>query len=224
MPANKRILPYALASALALGLMSGCATQNSTAKAPESKPATATPAAVVQPAVAPAAAPQPAAAAPAAQPAEAVTATYFLVYHENGRIYPIADAQNYLAFLENGELIYTRSRIGAGPEGETLVFGIDKKEADDLAKWSKAELFYDGKMEVTGPFYGEVLRDGRFYVFGEWADFKDYLAHKEITFTFTEVGTGPKGETVIYALNKKTKDEGRPVALVEAFKKLHQVK
>jgi hypothetical protein len=61
-------------------------------------------------------------------------------------------------------------------------------------------------------------------VFGEWADFKDYLAHKEITFTFTEVGTGPNGETVIYDLNKKTKDEGRPVALVDAFKQLHQVK
>ena len=99
-----------------------------------------------------------------------------------------------------------------------------KKEAEDLAKPSKAELFYDGKMEVTGPFYGEVIRDGRFYVFGEWADFKDYLEHKEITFTFTEIGTGPRGETVIYALNKKTKDEGRPVALVEAFKQLHQVK
>ena len=219
MLANKRYLPLAMTSLLALGVMGGCATQSNTAKAPESKPAATAQAA------APAAAPQ-ATAAPvaAAQPAAAVTANYFLVFHENGRIDPIADAKNYLAFLENGELIYTRSRIGAGPEGETLVFGIDKKEADDLAKWSKAELFYDGKMEVTGPFYGEVLRDGRFYVFGEWADFKDYLAHKEITFTFTEVGTGPKGETVIYALNKKTKDEGRPVALVEAFKQLHQVK
>jgi len=219
MLANKRYLPLAMTSLLALGVMGGCATQSNTAKAPESKPAATAQAA------APAAAPQ-ATAAPvaAAQPAAAVTANYFLVFHENGRIYPIADAQNYLAFLENGELIYTRSRIGAGPEGETLVFGIEKKEADDLAKWSKAELFYDGKMEVTGPFYGEVFRDGRFYVFGEWADFKDYLAHKEITFTFTEIGTGPRGETVIYALNKKTKDEGRPVALVEAFKQLHQVK
>lgn len=219
MPANKRILPYALTSALALGLMSGCATHNTTAKAPEGKPAAA-PAAVAQPAVAA----KPAAAAPAAQPAEAVTATYFLVYHENGRIYPIADGRNYLAFLENGELIYTRTRIGEGPDGATLVFGIEKDESKDLNKPSKAELFYDGKMEVAGPFYGEVFRDGRFYVFGEWTDFKDYLEHKEITFTFTEIGTGPRGETVIYALNKKTKDEGRPVKLVEAFKQLHQVK
>ena len=206
MLANKQFLPYALTSLMALGVVSGCATQTNATKASESKPAATAPVAA------------------AAQPAASVAANYFLVYHENGRIYPIADSKNYLAFLDVDELIYTRTRVGAGPDGETIVFGIEKKESDDLNKPSKAELFYDGKMEVTGPFYGEVFRDGRFYVFGEWADFKDYLAHKEITFTFTEVGTGPKGETVIYALNKKTKDEGRPVALVEAFKKLHQVK
>lgn len=206
MLANKQFLPYALTSLMALGVMSGCATQTNATKASESKSAATAPVTA------------------AAQPAASVAANYFLVYHENGRIYPIADSKNYLAFLDVDELIYTRTRVGAGPDGETIVFGIEKKESDDLNKPSKAELFYDGKMEVTGPFYGEVFRDGRFYVFGEWADFKDYLAHKEITFTFTEVGTGPKGETVIYALNKKTKDEGRPVALVEAFKKLHQVK
>lgn len=211
MLANKRSLFYAVASVLALGVMSGCATQAPTK--PESKTAAATPA--------PAPVAQPAATV---QPAAVVTENYFLVFHENGRIYPIADAKNYLEFLHANELIYTRTRIGAGPENETIVFGIQKKEADDLNKPAKAELIYDGKYEPVGPFYGEVIRDGRFYVFGEWADFKDYLAHKEITFTFTEVGTGPKGETVIYALNKKTKDKGRPVELVEAFKQLHQVK
>lgn len=210
MPANKRNLPYAAASLLALGVLGGCASQAS-AK-PESKPAAAT--------LAPVAA---VATAPAAQAAAAVTDNYFLVFHENGRIYPIADAKNYLAFLEHNELIFTRTRIGSGPEGETLVFGIEKKEADDLNKPAKAELFHDGKYEPAGPFYGEVIRDGRFYVFGEWKDFKDYLAHKEITFTFAEIGAGPKGETVIYALNKDTVKQGRPVKLVEQFKELHKI-
>ena len=204
MQENKRILSYALTSVLALGVMSGCATQSNTTKATESKSAATTTA--------------------AAQPSTAPTQHYFLVFHENGRIYPIADAKNYLAFLDVDELIYTRTRVGAGPAGETVVFGIQKKEADDLNKPSLAEQFYDGTIKVTGPFYGEVVRDGRFYVFGEWKDFKDYLDHKEVTFTFTEIGTGPKGETVIYALNKKTKDEGRPVALIEAFKQLHKTK
>lgn len=212
MSANKRTLITAAASLLALGVLGGCASQ-APAK-PESKPAAAAPA----PATVAAAAP-----APAAQPAAAVTDNYFIVFHENGRIYPIADAKNYREFLHTGELIFTRTRVGSGPEGETLVFGIEKKEADDLDKPAKAELFYDGKFEPAGPFYGEVIRDGRFYVFGEWADFKDYLAHKEIIFTFAEIGTGPKGETVIYALNKKTVKEGRPTKLIEQFKTLHKI-
>jgi hypothetical protein len=207
----KRSLPYALASVLALGIMGGCATQSNTAKPTESKPAAATQTA-------------PQTAAPAAKPAEATKANYFMVFHENGRIYAFGDAANYLLFLEHDEVPLTRTRIGAGPEGETVIFGITKKDADNLDKPSAGEMFYDGKMGEVGPFYGEAVRDGRFYVFGEWADFKSYLDHKEVTFTFTEIGTGPKGETVIYALNKKTKDKGRPVELIDAFKQLHQVK
>lgn len=199
MQENKRTLSYALASVLALGVLGGCATQSNTAKAPESKPAATT-------------------------PVVAEKAHYFLVFHENGRIYAFGDAANYLLFLEHDEVPLTRTRIGAGPEGETVIFGITKNDAKNLDKPSAGEMFYDGKMGEVGPFYGEVVRDGRFYVFGEWADFKSYLEHKEVTFTFTEIGTGPKGETVIYALNDKTKKAGRPVALIEAFKQLHQIK
>ncbi|MDP2169860.1 MAG: hypothetical protein Q8J96_05505 [Rhodocyclaceae bacterium] len=201
---QQRLLPYAF-SALALGLLAGCASQQT----------------------APAAAPAPAPKAEAPKVEAAKTATvdnYFLIYHENGRIYPIADAKNYLEFLHTGELIFTRTRVGAGPNGETLVFGIERNETGDLKKPAKAELFFDGKYEPTGPFYGEVIRDGRFLVFGSWHDFKDYLKNKEITFTFTEVGTGPKGETVIYALNKETVKQGRPVKLAEQFKTLHNIK
>lgn len=199
---QQRLLPYAF-SALALGLMAGCASQQTT------------------PAAAPA--PAPKAEAPKAEAAATVD-NFFLIYHANGRIYPIADAKNYLEFLHTGELIFTRTRVGAGPDGATLVFGIERQETSDLTKPAKAELFFDGKYEPTGPFYGEVIRDGRFLVFGTWHDFKDYLKNKEITFTFTEVGTGPKGETVIYALNKETVKQGRPVKLVEQFRNLHKIK
>lgn len=198
----------ALAGVLVMGLFSGCATSQTAATTPaakaESKPA--------QMAIA------------SNAPAVAPTEYYFLVFHENGRIYPIADVQNYLGFLDHDELIFTRTRIGEGPDGATLVFGIEKKEADDLGKPAKAELFYDGKYDPTGPFYGEVLLDGRFYVFGTWKDFKDFLEHKEVTYTFTEIGTGPKGETVIYALNKDTVKDGRPVKLIEAFNNLRKQK
>lgn len=199
-----RLLSVAVGGLFALTAFTGCASQ-SAAPAASAK-------AEAKPVVAPA----------AAAPAEQKVDYYFVVFHENGRIYPIADVANYLEFMHSNELIYTRTRIGEGPDGATLVFGIEKKEADNLAQPSKAELFYDGKYEPTGPFYGEVFKDGRYYVFGEWKDFKDYMEHGEVTYTWTEIGVGPNGETVIYGLNKDTVKAGRPVALIERFNALRK--
>lgn len=206
------LLSHAFAVVLTTTVLSGCATSQSTASTqtepkPEAKLESGT---------------SSAASASAATAATAPTEHFFIVYHENGRIYPIADAKNYLSFLDTDELTYTRTRIGAGPEGETIVFGIEKEEAGDLKKPAKAESFFDGKYEPAGPFYGEIVRDGRIHVFGSWRDFKDYLVNNEITYTYTEIGVGPKGETVIYALNKNTVKEGRPVKLIEAFNKLRK--
>lgn len=192
----------------ALGAMSGCATH----QAPTNSKA-ATPAAKTE-------------SAPAATKAEAPAQkqTYFMVYHENGRIYAMTEPKIYLGLMEHDEVPLTRARVGGGPDGETVVFGITSKDGDHLDKPTAAEDIFDGRTKDVGAFYGEVVRNGRYHVFGEWKDFQDYLAHKEITFTYTEIGTGSKGETVIYALNKKTKDEGRPMALVEQFNQLRQVK
>jgi hypothetical protein len=196
----------ALSVLFALGALGGCATQQT----PTSSKA-ATPAAKTE-------------SAPAAAKAEAPARkqTYFMVFHENGRIYAMTEPKIYLGLMEHDEVPLTRARVGGGPEGETVVFGITSKDGDHLDKPTAAEDIYDGRTKDVGAFYGEVVRNGRYHVFGEWEDFQDYLAHKEITFTYTEIGTGPKGETVIYALNKKTKDEGRPVALVEQFHALRK--
>jgi hypothetical protein len=190
----------ALSALFALGVLGGCASNQ--ASAPAAKVETT-------PAVAKTEAP-------------AQKQTYFLVYHENGRIYAMTDSKIYMNFLNTDEVPLTRTRIGAGPDGETVIFGITKADSKDLTKPTVAEDVFDGRAKVVGDFYGEVLRNGRFHVFGSWKDFQDYLAHKEITFTYTEIGTGPKGETVIYALNSVTKKQGRPVALVEQFGALHK--
>jgi hypothetical protein len=192
---QQRTLVAVLTALLALGAVSGCATSKTTAAAPAAK-----------------------AEAPVQKQ------TYFMVYHENGRLYAMTDPKIYLGLMEHDEVPLTRARIGGGPEGETVVFGITSKDGEHLDKTTAAEDIFDGRTKEVGAFYGEVVRNGRFHVFGEWKDFQDYLSHKEITFTYTEIGTGPKGETVIYALNNKTKDGGRPVALVEQFNQLRQAK
>lgn len=199
----------ALSVLFALGALGGCATNQASAD----NKAEAAPAAKVE-----------TVQAVAKTEATAQKQTYFMVYHENGRIYAMTEPKIYLGLMEHDEVPLTRARVGAGPNGETVVFGITSKDGDHLDKPTTAEDIFDGRTQNIGTFYGEVVRNGRYHVFGEWKDFQDYLAHKEITFTYTEIGTGPKGETVIYALNNKTKDSGRPVALVEQFNQLRQVK
>ncbi|WP_126443751.1 hypothetical protein [Sulfuricystis multivorans] len=197
----QRISAHSLAAALAFGALglSGCASQQPAATSHHE--------------------------AKAAQPAAAQKANYFLVFHDNGRLYAFSDPALYLLFLEHDEVPLTRTRIGGGPDGQTVIFGLTKKEAGlPLDAPVVAEKFFDGKIGEVGAFYGEVIYNGRYYVFGEWQDMKDFLQHKEVAWTFTEIGAGPKGETVIYALNKKTKNAGRPAPLIEAFNKLHSKK
>jgi hypothetical protein len=161
--------------------------------------------------------------APGAAQEAASASYYFLVYPKEGRIWAFGDVKNYLMFMEHGEVTLTRTRIGIGPNGETVVFGITAEDVKNNQP-SAAELVFDGKVAGAAHFYAEVVKAGRYHVFGEWQDLQDYLAHGEIIYTFTEIGTGPKGETVIYALNRNTSKEGRPVKLIERFQALRAPK
>lgn len=144
----------------------------------------------------------------------------FMTFHENGRIYVLGDPKLQQVFMQTDEVALTRTRIGEGPDGRTLIFGMNKDDAKRDGP-TDAEMMYDGKQKPTGPFYGEVIKDGRYYVFVEWEDMADYLKHAEVPLTYTEIGTGPKGETVIYALNKNTAKQGKPVAAIGRFHKQH---
>lgn len=196
---NKHLRITTLIVAMTLaGVMGGCATQSSSAN-----PSGAT------------------AASAAAPEAKAVAEqTLFLTFHENGRLYVLGDPKLQRIFIETNEVALARTRIGEGPDGRTLIFGMNKDDAKRGGA-TDAEMLYDGKLAPAGPFYGEVIRDGRFYVFIEWKDMADYLKHGEVPLTYTEVGAGPKGETVVYALNKETAKQGKPVAAIERFHKQH---
>lgn len=190
-----------LATLTLLGIftVSGCATQ------PASKPA----------------------AAPDGQKAATATAqeqresNLFIVLNEDlGRYYLFGDPALYRLYLETGEVPMTHAFIGEGPEGTSLIFGITKEDAKRGGP-SMAERLYRGQVVPSGPFYGEVFKDGRYYVFFTWPDMADYLKHGEVPLTYTEIGVGPAGETVIYALNKETAKRGRPEAAIKRFHELH---
>lgn len=175
----------------------------------------------------------PAAAAPAAKPAAAPVAEktaaaptakeFFIILPESGRIHAFGDTRNYLQFLATGEVALTRTQIGAGPKGETIVYGITK---DDVKKNqpSLGELIYQDKLPSAAEFHGEVFKNGRFYVFGDLKDMKAFAAFGEVPYSYTDIGAGPKGETLVWVMNKNSYKKGRPAATIERFQQLRAAK
>jgi hypothetical protein len=187
----KTYLQYA-ALALALAALGGCATQDTTA------PAKAMPA--------------------AAAPAAAAPAMLFAVLPESGRIHAFGDTKNYFDFLAHGEVMLTRTQIGAGPGGKTLVYGITK--ADVKANQpSPAERLMTAAASPAG-FYGEVFKNGRFYLFGDLKEMKDFISFGEVAYGYTDIGVGPKGESLVYVMNKASYKQGKPTDRGERFKSL----
>ena len=145
---------------------------------------------------------------------------YYEVHHE-GRIYAFDDAGVYKSFLQVGETAYRKVRIGEGPHGETVVFGLhkkDKKKTDGIAVVD----MYDGKLAgADKAFYAEIRSEGRIHVFNDWNDVKSFRQVGEAPYRYTDIGSGPKGETVVYVLNKGNKKK-RPDALISRFQAANQ--
>ena len=98
------------------------------------------------------------------KPTEAVTSYVYYEVEHDGRLNIFDDTQTYLSFLKLGETSYRKVRIGAGPQGQTVVFGLtsaDKKKTSGIASID----MFDGKLKPAGEFYGEVHHEGRIYVF-----------------------------------------------------------
>ncbi|MDT8384295.1 MAG: hypothetical protein RRB22_07760 [Gammaproteobacteria bacterium] len=138
-----------------------------------------------------------------------------LEVHADGRINIFYDKHTYDEFLQLGETSFRLTRIGAGPKGETLVFGLpaaDKKKTSGIP----AIDIYEGK-RTPANFYGEMRAEGRIFVFSSYADMKMVRDTGEAALRFSDIGSGPKGETVIYVLNKSNKKE-KPTALMAQFR------
>lgn len=166
----------------------------------------------------------PTATAPITAPAQAAAPVmYFAVLPEDERYYLFSDTKNYFSYLEHGEVALTRTRIGASPTQTTVVFGLTDADVKS-GKPTAAEMLFDGKATSTSPFYGEVFKDGRYYVFNDFKDMNTFLEHGEAALTFTDIGTGPKGETQVWVMNNDTMKKGRPVETMAMFKAIRAVK
>ncbi len=140
----------------------------------------------------------------------------FYEVHAEGRIYLFDDLATYQSFNEVGETSYRKVYIGEGPKGETLVFGLtgeDKKKTAGIASID----MYHGELAAAENFYGEMQVEGRIYVFDSYKEMETVRKTGEAAYRFTDIGSGPNGETVVYVLQSAKKKQ-KPVDMIAAFK------
>lgn len=123
--------------------------------------------------------------------------TYFEV-HRDGRIHVFYDAKTFQDYLRVGETAFRITRIGAGPQGETLVFGL--AEADRIKTRGLAGPdIWDGKKKPGKALYAEFRRDNVIYVLSNYADIVALRQGQTPANTQSQPASGPNGENLFYA-------------------------
>jgi hypothetical protein len=100
-------------------------------------------------------------------------------YHLDNEILVLADKKDVQVYLRANEIPLRVTRIGGGPNGERLVFALMKNEAKAMEKKvgykGGAQQLYEGMLDGNDKgFYGEVMKGGRYVVFGSWKDLQAY--------------------------------------------------
>jgi hypothetical protein len=54
----------------------------------------------------------------------------YFVYHHQGRYCVVGSTKMRIKFIGSGHLPYTRTVIGGGPQGKTVVFEVNKKKPE----------------------------------------------------------------------------------------------
>jgi hypothetical protein len=116
--------------------------------------------------------------------------------HRDGRIYVLSDAREYREFLISGEIPLRVTEIGAGPNGETVVFAIAKPESKKNNGFGSVEMFKNRRQGAAKSFYAEIHRNDRYYVFGDWVSFDAY--RKTGQAGGAPSNSGPNGEPVVF--------------------------
>ncbi|HKY93326.1 MAG TPA: hypothetical protein VJM11_19900 [Nevskiaceae bacterium] len=142
---------------------------------------------------------------------------------KEGRIYAFSEQKAYQSWLKTGEIPLLVTKIGGGPNGETLKLQLSK--ADAKAMESKvgykgaAQRMFEGDLKgVDVGFYGEIVTETRMLVFSDWKDLDSYRKTKDAPCGVTNVGGGPEGRTVVFVQSCKAAAAGKPDVAMTKFK------
>ena len=121
--------------------------------------------------------------------------SYTAIPHD-GRIYVVGSAESAAKFKETHHLALTKTMIGAGPNGETVVVEVSKDDPELAEK-----LWTDYATENI--HYYERYHDGRVYVMGSLSTLKSFESSHHLPLTLTFIGEGYNGETVVIEESKE---------------------
>ena len=121
---------------------------------------------------------------------------YYAEVAKDGRIYLVGSEESHDKVLLHGHLPYTHTLIGEGPRGETIVAEVDK--GDPKLQQRLLDEFRSRHL-----FYAQLGAGGRLYVIGSRATFVKFLELHHLPYTYTRIGEGPRGETVVIEVEKK---------------------
>ena len=115
---------------------------------------------------------------------------------KDGRIYLIGKAETVEAFKKTHHLPYTKTFIGQGPMGETVVVEVCKEDNEFANKIWKA--YSDKNLS-----YFEMDHKGRTYVFGSPSSMQKFKQTHHMALTKTFIAQGAKGQTVVVEVCKE---------------------
>lgn len=121
--------------------------------------------------------------------------SYTAVDHD-GRIYVIGKEDTLMSFKETHHLPLTKSMIGAGPNGETVVVEVCKEDPEMANK-----LWMNYANENIK--YYERYHDGRVYVMGSLSTLENFKTTHHLPLTKTYIGEGAGGITVVIEESKE---------------------
>lgn len=124
------------------------------------------------------------------------------VWKYNGRIYVIGSDKVNETFKKHKHMPYTKTILGLGPAGETVIFEVNKKDpafAEQLIEKYNSKPY----LVTSSQNYFVWKYNGRIYVIGSTKTNDTFVKHKHMPYTKTILGLGPGGETVIFEVNKK---------------------
>lgn len=136
------------------------------------------------------------------------------------QVFVFDDFKVFDEFLTTNQAPVLRKLADKDPAGQEIILALRAEDQGKPLEQIAAYRFLKVAQVPAHPFYGEVRQEGKVYVFKRYGDMKDMIQLGEPIFRYTDIGGGPDGVSVTYGLGK---EEGRPDATIEQFKKNHMM-